>query len=97
MWFLVIIVYFLFNIFFVIIFFILLNSDWNVDGYLYYVFFFVGIVILLLGVVYWVVWIKFLLKFGGYSIVVEMVIDEMGEEVMRYYKVLIIGFREVMV
>jgi hypothetical protein len=62
------------------------NSDWNADGYPYYAFPLVGIAILVLGGVYWVVWTKVLPKLGGYVLVAENVVDEYGEEVVRYRK-----------
>ncbi|KAK4679769.1 hypothetical protein QC764_207030 [Podospora pseudoanserina] len=93
-WLPVTIVYLLLNIFLAITPFIPPNSDWNADGYPYYAFPLVGIAILLLGVVYWAVWTKLLPKLGGYTIVAETVIDETGEEVMRYHKVPTTGPRE---
>ncbi len=51
------VVYLLLNLFLVVTPFIPPNSDWNADGYPYLAFPLVGTGVLLLGVVYWLLWI----------------------------------------
>lgn len=81
------ILYFLANVFLVLVPFIPPEGDWNADGYPYYVFPVVGVAVLLLGVFYWVMWTKVLPRIGGYKIVAERTFDETGAEVVRYRKV----------
>jgi amino acid transporter len=81
------IVYLLSNIFLAVVPFIP-PKDGYTRSYPYYVFPLVGTGVLLLGVVYWVVWIKLLPRLGRYKIVSERMIDEQtGGEVVRYKKV----------
>lgn len=79
--------WFLSNIFLVLVPFIPPEGSWTADGYPYYVFPVVGVGVLLLGAVYWGIWTKVLPRVGGYKIVAERKFDESGAEVVRYKKV----------
>ncbi|CAI4215534.1 unnamed protein product [Parascedosporium putredinis] len=83
----IIILFILSNVFLTLVPFIPPNTDWNAEGYPYYVFPVVGWGVLLLGVAYWVGWTKIWPKIGGYRIIAERTIDEDGAEVVRYKKV----------
>ena len=63
------------------------NSNWNSEGYPYYVFPIVGVGVLLLGGMYWTFWTKAIPRVGGYRIVSERTVDDDGNEVIRYRKV----------
>ncbi|VUC26895.1 unnamed protein product [Clonostachys rosea] len=81
------ILWFLSNVFLVIVPFIPPIGDWNADGYPYYIFPVVGVLVLVLGGVYWTFWTIILPRIGGYQIVAERTFDEDGVEVVRYRKV----------
>ncbi|KAB5529046.1 amino acid/polyamine transporter I [Coniochaeta sp. 2T2.1] len=81
------VIYFLLNAFLAIVPFIPPEGNWNADGYPYYVFPIVGVGVLLLGAFYWLIWTKVWPRLGGYKVVAERVVDEDGEEVVRYRRV----------
>ncbi|CAG9952372.1 unnamed protein product [Clonostachys rosea f. rosea IK726] len=81
------ILWFLSNVFLVIVPFIPPVGDWNADGYPYYIFPVVGVLVLILGGVYWIFWTIILPRIGGYQVVAERTFDEDGVEVVRYRKV----------
>ncbi|CAG9983960.1 unnamed protein product [Clonostachys byssicola] len=81
------ILWFLSNVFLVIVPFIPPVGDWNADGYPYYIFPVVGVLVLVLGGIYWVFWTIILPRIGGYQVVAERTFDEDGVEVVRYRKV----------
>ncbi|OIW22503.1 amino acid transporter [Coniochaeta ligniaria NRRL 30616] len=78
------VIYLLLNAFLAIVPFIPPEGNWNADGYPYYVFPIVGLGVLLLGVLYWALWTKVWPRLGGYKIVATRMIDDDGEEVVRY-------------
>jgi hypothetical protein len=53
----------------------------------YYIFPVVGVLVLILGGVYWIFWTIILPRIGGYQVVAERTFDEDGVEVVRYRKV----------
>ncbi|KAK3389880.1 amino acid permease-domain-containing protein [Podospora didyma] len=81
------VIFFLSNVFLVLVPFIPPDGDWNADGYPYYVFPVVGVAVLLLGAVYWTLWTKVWPAVKGHKIVAERVVDVDGTEVIRYRKV----------
>ena len=81
------------NVFLVIVPFIPPEGSWNEEGYPYYVFPVVGVLVLVLGVIYWGFWNKILPRFGGYKIVAERTFDESGAEVVRYRRVEVKKFK----
>ena len=81
------VLYLISNIFLAIVPFIPPSGDWNAGGYPYYIFPVVGVAVLLLGVLYWVLWTKVFPLIGGYYIEAERIIDEDGNEVIRYRRV----------
>ncbi|KAK0732046.1 amino acid/polyamine transporter I [Lasiosphaeris hirsuta] len=83
----VIVLFLLCNAFLAIVPFIPPDGDWNADGYPYYIFPVVGVGVLILGALYWTLWTKFWPAVRGHKIVSERVIDEDGNEVIRYKKV----------
>ncbi|KAK4209512.1 amino acid/polyamine transporter I [Rhypophila decipiens] len=83
----IIVVFLLSNAFLALVPFIPPDGDWNADGYPYYVFPVVGVVVLLIGAAYWALWTKFWPAVRGHKIVSERVVDETGAEVIRYRKI----------
>ncbi|KAK3399812.1 amino acid/polyamine transporter I [Sordaria brevicollis] len=83
----ILIIFFLLNVFLAVVPFIPPVGDWNAEGYPYYVFPIVGVAVLLLGATYWLLWTKVWPWFRGHRIVAERIIDEDGNEVIRYKKV----------
>ncbi|KAL8413266.1 hypothetical protein RB594_004766 [Gaeumannomyces avenae] len=81
------VLYLLANIFLALVPFIPPEGNWNEDGYPYYVFPIVGVGVLVLGAIYWLVWTQVWPRLGGYRIEAERIIDEHGDEVIRYRKV----------
>lgn len=75
------------NAFLVVTPFIPPVTDWNADGYPYYVFPVVGVGVLLIGVAYWALWTRVWPYFGGYRIEAQREVDEHGTEVVRYRKI----------
>ncbi|KAH7121147.1 high-affinity methionine permease-like protein [Dendryphion nanum] len=75
------------NIFLALVPFIPPDSDWNAEGYPYYVFPIVGVGVLLLGATYWLFWKRILPKLFGYKITTTRHIDDAGNEHIRYVKV----------
>ncbi|KAF2748542.1 high-affinity methionine permease-like protein [Sporormia fimetaria CBS 119925] len=75
------------NIFLALTPFIPPDGDWNAEGYPYYVFPVVGVAVLLLGVVYWVLWMRVVPRLGGYKVTAERFEDADGVEHVRYVKV----------
>lgn len=86
-WLPVTVLYLLANAFLALVPFIPPESNWDEEGYPYYVFPIVGVGVLILGAAYWAVWTKLWPKLGGYRIEAERIQDEHGEEVIRYRKV----------
>lgn len=83
----IVVLFLLSNMFLTAVPFIPPDSDWNADGYPYYVFPVVGWAVLLLGAVYWVGWTQIWPRIYGYKVVAERTFDEDGAEVVRYRKV----------
>jgi len=81
------VIYLLLNIFLAITPFIPPEGDWDAEGYPYYTFPVVGICCLLLGAVYWAIWSKLYPKLAGHVIISERIVDEFGNEAVRYKKV----------
>jgi hypothetical protein len=75
------------NLFLTLVPFIPPGSDWNADGYPYYVFPVVGFGVLIFGAIYWIGWTKIWPKLGGYRIVAERSVGQDGVEVVRYRKI----------
>ncbi|KIV95113.1 hypothetical protein, variant [Exophiala mesophila] len=76
------------NAFLAIVPFIPPTGPKDPEGYPFYVFPVVGVGVLLLGVVYWGLWMKGLPKLLGYRIVAERYVsDTDGSETVRYRKV----------
>ncbi|KAK4465399.1 high-affinity methionine permease [Cladorrhinum samala] len=63
------------------------DGDFWADGYPYYVFPVVGVLVLVLGGIYWALWTKFWPAVRGHKIVAERIIDTDGAEVIRYKRV----------
>ena len=81
------VLYLVSNIFFAFAPFISLNGSGDPDVYPYFVFPIVGVVVLLLGAVYWYLWTTLWPKLGGYRMVTEHMFSEMtGYETVRYRK-----------
>ena len=83
----IIVIFLLCNLFLALVPFIPPTGDWSADGYPYYIFPVVGVGVLLLGAVYWLLWIKVWPAIRGHKIIAERIIDESGVEVIRYRKV----------
>jgi len=81
------ILWFISNLFLVIVPFLPPRESWDAQGYPYYVFPIVGVGVLLLGAVYWLFWTKIIPRIGGYKVVADRTFDESGVEVVRYKKV----------
>lgn len=79
------ILFFLANVFLVIVPFI--PPDVKQTSYPYYVFPVVGVGVLLFGVFYWAMWAVVLPRLGGYKVVAQREVLEGGAEVVRYRKV----------
>lgn len=60
-------IYLCLNIFLVVTPFVPPNSDWNADGYPYYLFPLVGTGVLGLGAVYWLLWTRVFPSWRGYT------------------------------
>jgi len=87
-WLPVIVVFLLANLFLAIAPFIPPPSGAGNDaGYPYYIFPVVGIVVLLLGGVYWAIWAKVVPKLRGYHLDEQTVVEDDGTESVRYVKV----------
>ncbi|PHH79140.1 hypothetical protein CDD82_2579 [Ophiocordyceps australis] len=84
---LVSIIYLLSNLFTIIVPLVPPKGKWNSNGYPYYVYPFVGIGMLFLGVIYWAFWFKILAYFGFQNLVTERTYTDTGAEVVRYRKV----------
>lgn len=59
----------------------------DIDGYPFYVFPIVGLLVPGLGAVYWLGWTKLFPKIGGYRVEAERSVGPDGEEVIRYIRV----------
>ncbi|KAK5996812.1 High-affinity methionine permease [Cladobotryum mycophilum] len=83
------VIYLITNVFLAVVPFIPPNGSWNSKGYPYYVYPVVGLGVLLLGALYWLVWMRVLPYVGGYKVEAERTFDDDGNEAVRYRKVLV--------
>ena len=82
------VVYLLSNVFLAIVPFIPPDGSFDSTSYPYYVFPIVGVGVLLLGVLYWLVWLRLLPRLRGYEIESErMLCPADGQEIIHYRKV----------
>lgn len=78
--------YLLANVFLALVPFIPPTGAWDEEGYQYYIFPIVGVLVLVLGGIYWTVWTQVWPATGGYRIVAHRIVEDDGTEVIRYRK-----------
>ncbi|KAI1076893.1 amino acid transporter [Whalleya microplaca] len=81
------VLYLLANIYLAVVPFVPPTGDWNAEGYPYFVFPVVGVGVLILGGIYWTCWSKIWPAIGGYKIEAHRIVDDHGDEVIRYRKI----------